>query len=286
MPELPEVETIKRGLEKKIIGLNLQKATILTPKTFQGEAEKLQGKKVLNIFRKAKMLGINLAGDVSIVFHLKMTGQLIFVGDGERLLGGHPTEDMKGQMPNTSTRVIFEFENGSKLYFNDARKFGWVKLFKTSDLEEDNYQKLGNLGPEPLKPEFTWQLLKENLLRHKSTPVKVVLMDQSVVSGVGNIYASEALFLARIDPRRKVATLTDPEFQKLHHAIIESLETAIVAGGSTRAHFVNIEGERGYYLDYAKVYGKLGQKCQSCPGTIQKITQAGRGTYFCPSCQK
>ncbi len=286
MPELPEVETIKRGLEKKIIGLSLEKVVILNPKTFQGDPQTLQGKKVLNIFRKAKMLGINLSGDTAIVFHLKMTGQLIFVGDGERLLGGHPTEDMKGQMPNFSTRVVFEFNDKSKLYFNDQRKFGWVKVFKSSELRIKNYELLGKLGPEPLEPEFTWQILKSNLLNHKSQPVKVALMDQSVVSGVGNIYASESLFLARIDPRRKVSTLSDEEFKKLHDAIIESLDSSIKAGGSTRAHFVNIEGERGYFLDFANVYNRQGQKCKGCPGKVEKIEQAGRGTYFCPSCQK
>lgn len=303
MPELPEVETIRRGLEKKIVGLTIKNLQVLNPKSVQFDpelvegkpfdsAQGLRGRKVLEIWRKAKMLGVNLSGDLSIVFHLKMTGQLIFIPrtinhePSTRLVGGHPTEDMKGQMPNTSTRVIFEFSDGSKLYFNDQRKFGWIKLFKTSELEADNYKKLGELGPEPLESGFTWELLKEKLLHHKNKPIKVALMDQSVVSGVGNIYASESLFLARIDPRRKVSTLSESEFEKLHQAIIESLETAIKAGGSTRAHFVNIEGERGYFLDYANVYGKEGQKCHGCSGKVEKIQQAGRGTYFCERCQK
>lgn len=290
MPELPEVETIRRGLEKKIIGLTIKKINILTPKIFQGDPEILQGKKVLNIFRKAKMLGVNLSGGLSLVFHLKMTGQLIYVTSNEkreaRLIGGHPTEDMKGQMPNTSTRVIFEFSDGSKLYFNDQRKFGWVKLVHSLEFMVHSEEILGKLGPEPLEKDFTWEILKENLLKRKNTPIKVALMDQSVISGIGNIYASESLFLARIDPRRKVSTLSNEEFISLHQAIIESLETAIKAGGSTRAHFVNIEGERGYFLDFANVYGKVGQPCKGCLGKIEKITQAGRGTFLCPSCQK
>lgn len=292
MPELPEVETIRRGLEGRIIGKTIKNLQILTPKSVQFQPQEVQDRKVLNVWRRAKMLGINLSGNLSIVFHLKMTGQLILVPrtmnhePRTRLIGGHPTEDMKGNMPNSSTRAVFEFSDGSKLYFNDQRKFGWVKLFKTEELEKDNYKILGKLGPEPLEPGFTWEILKFNLLNHKSQPIKVVLMDQSVVSGVGNIYASESLFLAKIDPRKKVSSLSDEEFQRLYNGIIESLETAIKAGGSTRAHFVNIDGERGYFLDYANVYGKEGQKCKGCPGKVVKIVQAGRGTYFCPGCQK
>jgi formamidopyrimidine-DNA glycosylase len=298
MPELPEVETIKIGLQKKIIGLKLKSIEVLGGKTAQFNPEILRGKKVLNVWRRAKMLGVDLGGEESLVFHLKMTGQLILVskdhGLESRVVGGHPTSDMKGQMPNSSTRAVFEFEDplrprseasGSKLYFNDQRKFGWIKLFKTDEVKADDYKKLGELGPEALDPQFTWEMLKANLLKHKNKPVKVAILDQSVVAGVGNIYAAESLFLARIDPRRKVATLSDEEFQKLFQGIREALETGIKHGGSTRAHFVNIEGERGYFLDYANVYGKEGQKCRGCPGKIVKITQTGRGTYFCPSCQ-
>lgn len=295
MPELPEVETIRRGLEKKIIGLTIHKVGVLNSKTFFGDPQILWGKKVLKVWRKAKMLGIDLTGDLSIVFHLKMTGQLIYIGNrqqatGDRLIGGHPTSDMKGQMPNSSTRVIFEFIDPrgeiseGKLYFNDQRKFGWVKLVQSSKIKDQKF--LQNLGPEPLEKEFSWEILKNNLLRHKNLPIKVALMDQSVVSGIGNIYASEVLFLARVDPRKKVAALSDKEFEKIYQGIKKSLEVAIEKGGSTRAHFVNIEGERGYFLDYANVYGKEGQKCHGCPGKVEKITQAGRGTYFCPSCQK
>ena len=286
MPELPEVETIRRGLEKKIIGLTLQKITILIPTTFQGDPELVEGKNVLNVWRRAKMLGVNLSGDVTLLFHLKMTGQLIFVKNGERIIGGHPTEDMRGQMPTSSTRVVFEFSDGSKLFFNDQRKFGWVKVIQTSKIKYQSEEILGKLGPEPLEPQFTWEILKERLMRRKNQPIKVALMDQSLIAGIGNIYASEVLFLAKIDPRRKAGTLSDKEFKKLYQGIKEALEVAIKAGGSTRAHFVNIEGERGYYLDYANVYGKEGYPCKGCKGKVVKITQAGRGTYFCPSCQK
>lgn len=301
MPELPEVETIKLGLETRIVGKTLTNIQILNPKTFIGNPKTLRGSKVLNIDRKAKMLLVNLSGDLTLVFHLKMTGQLIWIGNrgqvtGDRIIGGHPTPDMRDQMPNQSTRVIFEFSDpsrqkadeasNSKLYFNDQRKFGWVKLIQSSKIKDQSEKILGKLGPEPLERGLTWQILRSNLLKHKSQPVKLAIMDQSVVSGIGNIYASEALFLAKIDPRRRVNTLSDQDVKNLFQGIQESLKLAIKYGGSTRAHFVDAEGKKGYYLDYANVYGKQGYKCKGCPGKVQKITLSGRGTYFCPSCQK
>lgn len=286
MPELPEVETIRVGLQKKTAGLIIKNLQVLYVKGVQFDPELVEGKKALEVWRRAKMLGIDLEGGETLVFHLKMTGQLIFIHGSEKIIGGHPTPDMKNQMPIKSTVAIFEFEDNSRLYFNDLRRFGWIKLFKTSEVKSDNYKKLGELGPEPFDPNFTWGMLKSNLLRHKNKPIKVAIMDQSVVSGVGNIYASEALFLAGLDPRKKAAELSDEEFQELYKGIRESLEVGIKYGGSTRATFVNIEGERGYFLDYANVYGKEGQKCHGCTGKVEKIQQAGRGTYWCPSCQK
>lgn len=300
MPELPEVETIRRGLEKKIVGLNIQNFQVLNPKSVQFKPGLIEGRQVLGVWRRAKMLGIDLGGDThvdklatavaSLVFHLKMTGQLILESriknKESRIIGGHPTPDMKKQMPIKSTVAIFTFNDGSKLYFNDQRRFGWIKLVDKGQVTGDSKNILGKLGPEPLEKNFTWEILKENLLQHKSQPIKVALMDQSVVAGIGNIYASEVLFLARIDPRRKVLSLSDQDFKNLLSGIRKSLQLAIEKGGSTRAHFVNIDGERGYFLDYANVYGKEGYQCNGCSGKVEKIRQAGRGTYWCPSCQK
>src|SRR3972149_2276917 len=208
MPELPEVETIKLGLQKKILGLRITKVQVNSPKSFIGNPNQVEGKKVVDIWRKAKMLGVELSEDQTILlFHLKMSGQLIYE-DGRRFIGGHPTEDMLGKMPNTHTRVIFSFADGSHLYFNDQRKFGWVKIVQSSKLKIQSEKVLGKLGPEPLEKGFTWQILKSNLLSHKSLPVKVAIMDQSVVSGVGNIYSNEACFDAKIDPRTKVGNLS------------------------------------------------------------------------------
>ncbi len=281
MPELPEVETIKLGLQKRIVGLKITKIQINSSKTFIGKPNKVEGQKVLKVWRRAKILGIDL-DKIILLFHLKMSGQLVWIGDS-RFIGGHPTQDMTQSMPNKHTRVIFSFSGGSHLYFNDQRKFGWVRVI-------DSQQATGNsmfakLGPEPLEKGFTWQILKSNLLNHKSQPVKVAIMDQSVVSGVGNIYANEACFNAKIDPRKRIKELTDKEFKSLYQGAVKSLQDGIKYGGSTKTHFVDAEGHKGYFLDYAYCYGRDKHSCKKCGTEILKIQLAGRGTYFCPACQ-
>lgn len=305
MPELPEVETIKLGLQKRLVGKTLKKIQILSAKSFIGNPNKVEGGRVGDIWRRAKMLGIELdnkdsghgsttltaGARMTLLFHLKMSGQLIYE-DGNpstslragRFIGGHPTEDMVGPMPNTHTRVIFSFSDGSHLYFNDQRKFGWIKISEKGKVQSE--KSLINLGPEPLEKEFTWEVLKQNLLKHKSMPVKVALMDQSVVSGVGNIYSNEACFAAKLDPRKKVGELEDREFKAIHKGVIRVIKEGIKFGGSTRAHFVDSEGHKGYFLDYAYVYGRDKHPCKVCKTEIRKIQLGGRGTYFCPQCQK
>jgi len=282
MPELPEVETIKLGLQKKIVGLKIIKIQINAAKSFIGNLNLGQGQKVLNIKRYAKVLAIEL-GKNSLLFHLKMTGQLIYDG-GTRFVGGHPTPDMRDSMPNSHTRVIFSFSDGSHLYFNDQRRFGWIRVVDSGQVTGDSSIK--NLGPEPLEKEFSWEILKNNLLKHKNMPIKVAIMDQTVVSGVGNIYASEACFNTKVDPRTKVSQLTDQDMKSLYRGVLKALRDGIKYGGSSRAHFVDSEGHKGYFLDYAFVYGRNGHKCKVCENKIKKITLGGRGTYFCPNCQK
>lgn len=281
MPELPEVETIKLGLLKRIVRLKITKIQINSPKSFLGNPNLVEGQKVLNIWRRAKILGMDL-GEISLLFHLKMSGQLVWVGKS-RFIGGHPTQDMAGEMPNSHTRVIFSFSNGSHLYFNDQRRFGWVRVVDSPQVTADS--SLKNLGPEPLEKGFSWQILKSNLLKHKSQPIKVALMDQTVVSGIGNIYANEACFNAKFNPRKKASELTDEDFKKLYRGIIKSLEDGIKYGGASRAHFVDSEGHKGYFLDYAYVYGRDKHPCKRCKAEIRKIQLAGRGTFFCPYCQ-
>ncbi len=283
MPELPEVETIKLGLEKKIIGLRIKDIQTLSPRSFLGDSEVVKGAKIIRLWRRGKVLGIDLSGEMAVLIHLKMSGQLVLSKKELRFVGGHPTEDMAGKMPNLHTRVIFEFSDNSKLYFNDQRKFGWVKVIPSVILSEA--KDLIRMGPEPLEKAFTWQVLKANLLKHKKTPIKVAILDQSVVAGVGNIYASEACFNAKLDPRTKVQDLSDEEFKGLHRGVLQALRDGIKYGGSSKVHFVDAEGKKGYFLDYAYVYWKTGQPCKVCGSEIKKIIQGGRGTYFCPICQ-
>ncbi len=300
MPELPEVETIRLGLQKKIVGLKIKEVEVLNPKTFQGDSKTIQGKKILNVWRKAKILGVDLSDDLTLLFHLKMSGQLVLVGD-KRFVGGHPTADMVFEMPNKSTRVIFTLENPShktlplkegrietSLYFNDQRKFGWVKVVKSDELRVMNEElgMFGKLGPEPLKKEFTWQILKQRVALRKSLPIKVAILDQVVISGVGNIYASESCFNAKLDPRIRVKDLTDKQLKSLHQGIVKALRDGIKYGGSSRAHFVDSDGHKGYFLDYAYVYGRDKHPCKICKTPIEKIQLGGRGTFFCPKCQK
>lgn len=316
MPELPEVETIRRGLENKIIGLTISDIQILNPKSFHGDSKSLIGAKVEKVFRRAKMLGIVLDSlslvnslkkqnpnkkrdsKKTILFHLKMSGQIILAlesgrqkADSEnKFVGGHPTKDMLGELPNRSTRIIFTLKESDeskvfKLYFNDQRKFGWVKVIQNSELRIQKEKLFEKLGPEPLEEEFTWQVLKDQLQKRKNTPIKVALLDQQVVSGVGNIYASEACFIAKIDPQRRVGTLSDPDIKKLHQAIIQTLSDGIKYGGSTRTHFVNESGKKGLFLDYAYVYSRENSACKNCQTILLKIKLGGRGTVYCPKCQ-
>lgn len=313
MPELPEVETIRISLAKKIIGLQISKVEILNPKTFQGDSKVILNQNIINIWRKGKGLGIDLENGYALLFHLKMSGQIIFsqnetrgTQNENRFIGGHPTKDMQGGLPNKSTRVIFSLSsdrsspaviplkkgiytnkpgtNFSYIFFNDQRKFGWIKVLNRESLSIDKF--LNSLGPEPLEKGYTWQQLKDNLLKHKKTPVKVALLDQSVVSGVGNIYACEACFNAAIDPRTKVMELDDSQFQSLHSAVINSLKDGIKYGGSTKTHFVDSDGKKGLFLDYAKVYNRDKKPCLVCKTEIKKIKLGGRGTFYCPNCQK
>jgi formamidopyrimidine-DNA glycosylase len=285
MPELPEVETIKLSLEKKVIGLTITNLEVLNPKSFQGYPQKTIGQIIIKVWRRAKNLGIDLSNGTTLLIHLKMSGQLILEGE-KRFVGGHPTKDMLATLPNNSTRVVFILSDNSKLYFNDQRKFGWIKQLKTAETDFLKGEVFKNLGPEPLEKDFTKEILKTNLLKHKNTPIKIALLDQSVVSGVGNIYANEGCFNAGIDPRKKVSTLTEEEFEKIYHGTIKALSDGVKYGGSTKTHFVDSDGKKGLFLEYANLYSREDKPCKKCKTKIEKFKLGGRGTYLCPKCQK
>lgn len=287
MPELPEVETVRRGLAELIPGKVIKTAShIESPKSFPNAIADIRqfmfGAKILQVRRRAKVLLIDLDSEYSLVIHLKMTGQLVYRGDA--VFGaGHPNDSLIGELPDRSTRVVITFTDGSTLYFNDQRKFGWVKLMPS--LEVPNIDFMKKVGPEPLEADFTAQQFTERFTRRAKTNIKAALLDQTVVAGVGNIYADESLWGARIDPHRLVGSLSDQDFERLYEELRSVMNLAIEKGGSTDKNYVNAEGKRGSYMDFARVFRREGQKCPRCSHEISKIKWAGRGTHYCMNCQ-
>jgi formamidopyrimidine-DNA glycosylase len=188
-----------------------------------------------------------------------------------------------GELPDRSTRVTLEFTDGSHLYFNDQRKFGWMRLMPT--LEVPNIDFMKKVGPEPLEADFTAEEFAARFTRRGKTSIKAALLDQTVVAGVGNIYADEILWGAKIHPKRLVNTITDDEFKLLYTELRAVMNLAIEKGGSTDKNYVNAEGKRGSYMDFARVFRREGQTCPRCGTEIIKFKAAGRGTHICPVCQ-
>lgn len=286
MPELPEVETVRRGLHELIIGRSIKSVTHDTSKSFPNAPhdvdEFMVDAKVVDVRRRAKVLLIDLSTDYTLVIHLKMTGQLVFVGD-IRFGAGHPSDSLVNQLPDKSTRVTIEFKDESHLYFNDQRKFGWMKLIPT--LEVPNIDFMRKVGPEPLEADFTAVQFAERFKRRAKTSIKAALLDQTVVAGVGNIYADESLWGARIHPKRLVGSITQKEFEDLHTELREVMNLAITKGGSSNHTYINAEGKKGSYMDFARVFRREGLPCPRCGTTIIKFKSAGRGTHICPHCQ-
>jgi formamidopyrimidine-DNA glycosylase len=288
MPELPEVETIRIGLNRLLPGLVISAVDCPNPKSFVAIPKQvssyLLGAKVLSVSRRAKVLLIELSTKHSLIIHLKMTGQLVFQGTDIHFGAGHPSKSLISQLPDKSTRVIFSFLGGSKLYFNDQRKFGWVRLLPSKEVYSIKFMQ--KLGPEPLEADFTWQVLKSQLSRRPNTNIKAALLDQTVAAGVGNIYADESLWGAKIHPLRLVRSLSDTNLKALQTALVAVLRISIEKGGSTDRNYVDADGNKGSYLAFANVFRRNGQHCSRCGTEIIKIRVAGRGTHLCPHCQK
>lgn len=287
MPELPEVETVRSGLQVLLPGRVVRAVGHDWPKGFPNAPSDVRrflvGARVEHVRRRAKVLLIDLSTQHTVVIHLKMTGQLVF--RGEQVFGaGHPNDSLVGDLPDKSTRVTFAFMDGSHLYFNDQRKFGWVRLLPTAEVENLDFFK--KVGPEPLAADFTWRHFRDRLLRRKNSGIKAVLLDQTVVAGVGNIYADESLWGAKIHPLTPVVQLTDAQHKRLYTALRDVLTLSIAKGGSTDKNYVNAEGKRGSYLTFANVFRREGQACPRCGAVVTKTRVAGRGTHLCPMCQK
>lgn len=300
MPELPEVEVIRRGLERFLVGKKIIEVKVYSEKNFIGPKEALIGREILGLRRFGKALMIDCSEGISVMVHLRMTGQMIYRGGSGSLgsseedrvksnegfdknfAGGHPSESFFEELPNKQTRVEFVLEKG-RLFFNDQRKFGFCKVLETAKVSEEAF--IRTLGKEP------WEMGEAEffakLQRHRGAPIKAVILDQKVIAGVGNIYADESLWAAKIHPATAAGKVSATEAGELLRAIREVMDKSIESGGSTMQTYVKADGTRGDYLRlFAKVFRREGEACERCGGEIEKMRVAGRGTHFCPECQK
>ena len=288
MPELPEVETVRRGLADLLPGQAVVRATVFdSPKSFPNSPTDVQqflyGAHVTAVRRRAKVLMIDLDTRYSLVIHLKMTGQLIFRGTNS-FAGGHPNDSLIGELPDRSTRVQIDFADGSRLFFNDQRKFGWMKLMPTDEI--GNLPFMQKVGPEPLDKKTEVMDFIKRIRRRQNSMIKPAFLDQSVIAGVGNIYADEALWAAKIHPQTRVKNVSDDQLEDLFNELRQILQLSINQGGSTDKNYVDAEGRKGNYLSFAHVFRREGQPCHRHPDQeIVKMKVSGRGTHICPVCQ-
>lgn len=287
MPELPEVETIRRQLQAVLPGrpvcrvdVRLAKQVKMPLAAFRRRVVKA---KIIAVHRRAKLLLFHLSSGQTMIIHLKMSGQLIWQPQRGRLrVGGHPIPGGLDHLPNKYSHVVFQLTGGT-LYFNDQRQFGFVKLVPTAKLND--WLQVQGYGPEPLEKEFTMQDFLTLLQRHRKKRLKPALLDQSVIAGIGNIYADEAAFRAKVRPMRKISTMTMFERRALYVGLRAVLNLAIQRKGTTTDAYRTANGKPGKMLPFLNVYGRAGQSCLRCNGTIKKITFVGRGTHYCPNCQ-
>ena len=279
MPELPEVETIKNQLGKYLVGHKIEDIEIRVPKIFPSGKEKLIGGKIKGTRRFGKVLVVDLDNGYSFLIHLKLTGQVVF------------SNSKFPNLPNKFTHVIFSLDKGAKLFFNDSRKFGWIKVEKTTEVEKESFIK--KLGPEPPVAQgsggqgpLTLDKFKD-VLSKSSRPIKILLLDQEKISGVGNIYDNDALWLARINPKRPAKSLTAKEQKDLYKAVLYVLKEGIKYQGASDQWYITAEGKKGKYQEHFLTYGQEGKLCQRCKKEkIKKFFLGSRGTYFCPNCQR
>lgn len=283
MPELPEVETIVRDLREQMVNKKIQAVEVFNKGSINQSIAQFQknlaGQKIISLDRRAKNIICKLNNNY-LVIHLKMTGQLVWRMGQETLAGGHPIINVGEELPNKFTRVVLKFSKGT-LYFNDVRKFGWLRLMDAETLA--GY--LSRLGVEPLEVDFTSDYLRQALSR-RTINIKAALLDQSQIAGLGNIYVDEALWSSGIAPTRPANSLKPAELKKLHRAIIAVLELSISKRGTSFNNYRDGNGQKGQNMKFLQVYGRAGESCQKCRRPIKKIRLAGRGTHWCDHCQK
>lgn len=273
MPELPEVETVRRSLAKNIIGKSIShilinyEGNICQPKP-EKFIEMLKGKVFEELKRKGKFLIFYLSDELALVIHLRMTGQLVYT---------------KSELPlEKHTHLIFRLDGGMDLRFLDMRKFGTIDLLTREQLK--NFKSLNRLGLEPLCQSFTVEKLQQGFLKGNRA-IKILLLDQSIIAGIGNIYADEILFKVGLHPETPIKNLSQKDIDNLHQGIVEILNLGVEHRGTTFRNYIDGDGKQGQFQNSLKVYGRKGESCSRCGAEILKIRVGGRGTYFCPSCQ-
>ncbi len=281
MPELPEVETVRRGLSPAMQGKRIERLVVNRsdlrfpfPERFR---ERVEGAQIIHMGRRAKFLVSELSTDEALIMHLGMSGRFTVnsqrTADFHHAPGTNPAHD----------HVVFHMESGATVTYNDPRRFGFMELWPLADL--DLYPRVMHLGPEPLSNGFSSAYLNE-VLSGKAAPIKAALLDQAIIAGLGNIYVCEALFRSGISPRRKAASVVGKRAERLAPAINEVIAAAIAAGGSSISDFASASGELGYFQKQFHVYDREGKPCDTCGSAIQRIVQSGRSTFFCSTCQR
>ena len=289
MPELPEVEVVKRSLERKIQNLTIKKVKIYDPnlryKLSRKKSLSLIGRKILKIDRKSKFLIFIMNKNIYMLVHLGMTGKFFFIDKHNKKYKTSFYYNLNKKKDKNHNRIIFTLDNNQKLIYNDVRKFGFIKFYNKETFKKNSHLK--NLGPEPLNLSFSFNYLKKYFFKKKRT-IKDILMDQKCISGLGNIYVNEILFLCGITPSRKIYNLKDYEINKIIKNTKKILKNSIKKGGSTIKDFSSDDGKKGDFQQHFKVYGRKGLKCSNsdCNESILRTIISNRATFFCKRCQK
>ena len=294
MPELPEVETIKNDLKQKILKKKIEKVDLRLKKIVKSPKKSfvldLEGGKFRNINRRGKLLIFNLSQrNKYLLIHLRMTGQLIYQKNKEIVAGGHSDSGrdealprLYNNLPNKHTHLIFHFNDKSQLFFNDLRRFGVIKIVNKKELEKI----LNNFGEEPLEKSFSLKIFQD-IIKNKKGNIKAFLLNQKYIAGIGNIYADEILFEAKVLPDKKIDLLNIKEVKAVYQAIRKILKKAIKYRGTTFNSYTDARGKQGNFTKFLKVYKREKKKCLRCKkGVIIKMKVAGRGTRYCDGCQK
>lgn len=289
MPELPEVETTVKELNERVLGRTFIdvwsdfKKMIKRPESFDNFKKEIKNKKIKRIRRRGKNILFDLSDDKTLLIHQKLTGHLLS-GKWE-FKGGRwfPPPGPLSEKINTYVHLLFTFDNGQMLVLSDLRKFAKVELWNTEMLKESKEMK--SLGPEPLEEGFTFEKFEE-ILKEKKGKIKQVLIDQTVVAGIGNIYSDEILWKAKIHPFKETKRLSDEEIKRIYFAMKKILKKAIELGGESISDYRRTSGERGYFDKERKIYRREGEKCLRCGTRIERKKIAGRSAHFCPTCQK